>query len=101
MSTTLIEKYIENNFFGKLLGMHFKIIADGEVDYYLTITKDHLATPHAAHGGVMAALADSALGVAGLSAVYKENKVVSTIEYKVNFLAPAFLGDQLVAKARI
>jgi uncharacterized protein (TIGR00369 family) len=99
--TTLIEKYIQNNFFGKLVGMDFKIITEGEVDYYLTITKDHLATPHAAHGGVIATLADSALGVAGLSAVYKENKVVSTVEYKVNFLAPALLGDRLIAKAKI
>ena len=29
----LIEKYIENSFFGKLLGMHFTIISDGVVDY--------------------------------------------------------------------
>ena len=96
-----IEKYIESNFFGQLVGMSFTIVAEGEVDYYLTITKDHLATPHAAHGGVIATLADSALGVAGLSSVYKENKVVSTVEYKVNFLAPALLGDALIAKAKI
>lgn len=31
----------------------------------------------------------------------KENKVVSTIEYKSNFLAPALLNDQLVAKAKV
>lgn len=98
---TLIDKYIQYNFFGKLVGMDFKIIAEGEVEYYLTITKDLLATPHAAHGGVIAALADSALGIAGLSAVHKENKAVSTVEYKVNFLSPAFLNDQLVAKAKI
>ena len=41
------------------------------------------------------------MGVAGLSAVYTENKVVSTIEYKLNFLAPAFLNDQLIAKAKV
>jgi uncharacterized protein (TIGR00369 family) len=98
---TLIEKYIESNFFGKLVDMTFKVIADGEVDYYLTITKDLLATPNAAHGGVIAALSDAALGVAALSSVYKENKVVSTIEYKINFLAPAFLNDQLLAKGKV
>jgi uncharacterized protein (TIGR00369 family) len=97
----LIEKYIQNNHFGKLIGMDFKIISDGVVDYSITITKDHLATPHAAHGGVIAALVDGALGVAGLSAVYKENKVVSTVEYKLNFLSPAFPGDQLLAKAKV
>ncbi len=98
---TLIERYIENNFFGKLVGMEFKILEDGVVDYFITIKKEHLATPHAAHGGVVAALIDGALGVAGLSAVYKENKVVSTVEYKTNFLAPAFLNDRLIAKAKV
>lgn len=101
MEKTLIEKYIENNYFGKLLGMHFKILSEGEVDYFITIKKDHLATPNAAHGGVINALIDGALGVAGLSSVYKENKVVSTIEYKSNFLAPAFLNDKLIAKAKV
>jgi acyl-CoA thioesterase len=97
----LIEKYIENNHFGKLLGMDFKIVAEGEVEYSLTVTHEHLATPHAAHGGMVAALVDAALGVAGLSAVHKENKVVSTVEYKLNFLSPAFPGDQLLAKAKV
>lgn len=104
MSTSnksLIERYIENNFFGKLMGMHFTIVSEGVVDYFLTINKDHLATPNAAHGGVTSALIDGALGAAGLSCVYKENKVVSTIEYKSNFLAPALLNDQLVAKAKV
>jgi acyl-CoA thioesterase len=100
-NNTLIEKYINNNFFGKLIGMDFKIITDGNVDYYLTINKNHLATPNAAHGGVVSSLIDAALGVAGLSAVYKENKVVSTIEYKLNFLAPALLNDKLIAKAKV
>jgi uncharacterized protein (TIGR00369 family) len=97
----LIEKYIENNFFGKLIGMDFKIIEEGIVEYYITINKNHLATPNAAHGGVVSSLIDGALGVAGLSLVAKENKVVSTIEYKLNFLAPTFLNDQLIAKAKV
>ncbi len=98
---TLIKRYIENNFFAKLVGMDFKILEEGVVDYLITIKKEHLATPHAVHGGVIAALIDGALGVAGLSAVYKENKVVSTVEYKTNFLAPAFLNDRLIAKAKV
>ncbi len=97
----LINKYIESNFFGKLIGMHFKIIEEGIVEYYLTISKNHLATPTAAHGGVVSALIDSALGVAALSVVSKENKAVSTIEYKLNFLAPALINDKLVAKAKV
>ncbi len=81
--------------------MHFNIISEGEVEYFLKITQDHLATPHAAHGGVISALADAALGVCALSAVHKENKVVSTVEYKINFLSPALLNDELYAHAKV
>ena len=100
-TSVLLEKYIENNLFGKLIGMDFEIVSEGNVNYYLTISQNHLATPHAAHGGVISSLVDGALGVAGLSCVYKENKVVSTIEYKINFLSPAHLNDKLVAKAKV
>ena len=101
MENNLIEKYIANNHFGKFLGMDFKIISDGHLEYHLTITKTHLATPLAAHGGVIAALIDGALGVAALSAVHKENKVISTVEYKTNFMNPAVLDDQLKAVAKV
>jgi uncharacterized protein (TIGR00369 family) len=97
----LIKKYIENNHFGRLLGMDFKIVKDGIVEYGLPVTKEHLATPNSAHGGLIAALVDGALGVAALSAVHKENKVVSTVEYKLNFLAPVLLNDQLKAIAKV
>ncbi|MDI1354681.1 MAG: PaaI family thioesterase [bacterium] len=97
----LIHKYDRSNAFGKLIGMDYKIISEGEVSYHLTIQEKHLATPLSAHGGLIATLVDSALGVAALSAVCSQNKVVSTVEYKTNFLAPVFLGDQLVATGKV
>lgn len=101
MESGLISKYIENNHFGKLIGMDFKIVGNGEVEYYLTVKKEHLATPLSAHGGVISSLVDGTLGVAGLSAVHKDNKVVSTIEYKINFMSPVFLNDELKALAKV
>ena len=101
MENNLIEKYISHNHFGKLLGMDFKVVSDGHLEYFITITKNHLATPTAAHGGLIAALIDGALGVAALSSVYKENKVISTVEYKTNFLNPALLNDELKAVAKV
>ncbi|MES2680287.1 MAG: PaaI family thioesterase [Bacteroidota bacterium] len=98
---TLIDKYRQSNNFGRLIDMDFEIIADGIVEYRITITQAHLATPGAAHGGLISALVDGALGVAALSAVHKLNKVVSTIEFKLNFLAPALLNDRIVAKAKV
>jgi uncharacterized protein (TIGR00369 family) len=101
MENNIIKKYIEHNHFGKLLGMHFEIINDGEVIYYFKIKPEHLATPHAAHGGAISVLVDATLGVSCLSAVCKENKVISTVEFKVNFLSPALLNDELVANGKV
>lgn len=97
----LIQKYIEYNQFGKLIGMDFNVLSAGNIEYHLTIDSDHLATPKAAHGGVIAALMDAALGVAGLSAVCENDKVVSTLEMSTHFLSPALLGDALKAKANV
>jgi len=97
----LIDKYISQNHFGESLGMNFKIIEHGLIHYYLKIEDKHLATPNAAHGGVISALMDALLGVTGLSAVEKENKVVSTIEFKINFLSPALLNDQLIGIGKL
>ena len=98
---TIIEKYIANNNFGKILGMDFKIIEPGLVHYFLTITKDHLSTPIAAHGGVIAALMDGVLGVAALSNVVEQQKIVSTVEFKINYLAPSLLNDQLMGIGKV
>lgn len=98
---TLIEQYIANNHFGKLLGMDFKIVESGVVHHFLTITKDHLATPLAAHGGVITALMDAVLGVTALSDTVNEHKAVSTVEFKINFLAPALLNDELFGIGKI
>lgn len=98
---SLIQKYIEGNQFGKLIGMNFNILSAGNIEYFMTIDSKHLATPKAAHGGVVAAFIDAALGVAGLSAVCENDKVVSTLEMSIRFLLPAILGDSLTANATV
>ena len=98
---TIIEQYIAHNNFGKILGMDFKIIEPGLVHYFMTIKEEHLSTPKVAHGGVIATLMDGVLGVAALSNVVAQNKVVSTVEFKINYLSPALLGDQLFGIGKI
>jgi len=51
------------------------------------------------HGGIISALADCAGGCAALSLAPADTKVL-TVEYKVNFLAPA-RGDTIVATGRV
>ncbi len=91
----LIDQYIAQNNFGRTLGMDFKILEPGLVHYFITIKPEHLATPKAAHGGVISALMDGLLGVTALSVSEKDNDIVSTVEFKINFLGPAFVGDTL------
>jgi uncharacterized protein (TIGR00369 family) len=98
---TLIEQYIAQNNFGKTLGMDFRIIEPGLVHYHITINHNHLATPNAAHGGVISALMDGLLGVTALSVSALENKIISTVEFKINFLAPALLDDDLTGIGKL
>jgi uncharacterized protein (TIGR00369 family) len=51
------------------------------------------------HGGIISALADCAGGCAALSLAPAGTKVL-TVEYKINFLAPA-KGDTIVAIGRV
>lgn len=81
--------------------MKFNIEAPGHITYSMPVTEKHLATPIAAHGGSIAALMDATMGVCALSQVIDENKVVSTLEMKISFLAPGQLGDELIGTAEI
>ncbi|MBS1646857.1 MAG: PaaI family thioesterase [Bacteroidetes bacterium] len=97
----IIEKYIEFNKFGKELGLHFEIEAPGVVHHRLTIKPQHLATPAAVHGGVIAAMMDAVLGVAALSISSQNMNIVSTVEFKINYFNPCLLGDELIGESYI
>lgn len=97
----IIQLYEQANNFGDMLGMELTLHKPGKISYKMEVTKKHLATPIAAHGGALASLVDGTLGVAGLSLVSEEGKVVSTIEFKINYLKPALEGDVLVATGEV
>ncbi|MES2836864.1 MAG: PaaI family thioesterase [Bacteroidota bacterium] len=98
---SIIDKYNEFNNFGRLLGMTFTIPKPGLVHYHLTISEQHLATPIASHGGVISAMMDGVLGIPALSLAIEQNKVVSTVEFKINFLSPALLNDTLLGIGKV
>ena len=97
----IIQLYDKTNNFGNFLGIHFDILEKGNVEYFASIDKQLLATPKAVHGGFLATLCDGALGIAALSTVVEENKIVATIEMTIKYLKPAFEGDEIVAKAKV
>ena len=54
-----------------------------------------------AHGGVLAGLMDAALGAAALTLAFTAGELVSTVEFKINYLQPVHLGDELRAVAQV
>ena len=98
---SILEKYNAVNTFGKLIGLKLRVIEPGHVEYKMTITEDHLSNPFAAHGGAVSAMMDGILGVAALSLAVEEKKLVSTVEFKINYFAPVEKGDQLVGRGKV
>lgn len=91
----LIELYKEINNFGRFMNMAFQVIEPGIVHYNMKVNENHLATPVAMHGGALAGFMDAIIGVSALSIVAPQNKLVSTVEFKINYLIPVLLNDDL------
>ncbi len=91
----ILNAYNKTNNFGRLFGMDYKITSPTTIEYYMTVDEKFLATPTAMHGGALAGMMDAVVGVASLNVTSKKGKVVSTIEFKINYLKPVLLGEQL------
>ena len=97
----ILRLYNSINQYGILNELELEVVSPGHIRYKMSVKEKHLATPIAIHGGVLSALMDAALGVASLSASCHDGKLVSTIEFKINYLAPARLGDVLIAEGKV
>lgn len=101
MKAQILEAYNLGNHFGRLLGMQFIELDNGEIEYSLTITESHLATPSTAHGGVIAAFSDALLGVGALSFSSGFGNIVSTVEFKVSYFRPVKLNDLIIGRTAV
>ena len=81
------------------LGARLVSVAPGEVEIALPYSERVTQQQNGFHGGAMGALADIAGGYAALT-VAAEGLEVTTVEYKINFLA-AFQGGELRATGRV
>ena len=54
-----------------------------------------MSSPGVGHGGVDAAMMDAIIGTTALSQVFHQKKLVSTIEFKINYFKP-ILGDDIL-----
>lgn len=97
----MLQNYRHFNQFGMHNEMLTEIIDLGHLKVKMKIKEMHCASPNTCHGGVTAALMDAALGGAALSKVILDQKLVSTIEFKINYLRPVHLDDELEATAKV
>ncbi|UOQ72675.1 PaaI family thioesterase [Hymenobacter cellulosilyticus] len=98
---TLVAIYNQINHYGRTNGMQLTVASPGQVEYSMTVRPEHLSSPGTCHGGVIAGLMDSALGAAALTLAFQTGELVSTVEFKINYLHPVRLQDLLVARARV
>jgi len=81
------------------LGAAIGRVEPGEVEIEMPYRAD-LAQQHGfIHGGIISAIADSACGYAAFSLSAPDSAVL-TVEYKVNFVAPA-KGERLLARGEV
>lgn len=82
------------------LGFEWSFEED-EVVFRVDLKPEHQGGPGVAHGGVISALMDSALGARTLALVLPQGRATSTVELKVNYLRPAPLGETLVTSTEV
>ncbi len=85
--------------FYKHLGITLTRLSWGRSEIRLKVRRELTQDAGVAHGGVAASLIDSAVGLA-LCTMLRSQELITTIELKVNFIAPAKPGI-LRAKGRI
>jgi uncharacterized protein (TIGR00369 family) len=83
----------------RLFGARVTKVEPGMVEIELDVQADYLQPHGHAHGVILAALADSATGYAAQTLLAPEFDVV-TVEYKINYLAPAF-GERMRARGTV
>jgi uncharacterized protein (TIGR00369 family) len=97
----LVAGYNRINAYGQANGMTLSASEPGQAEYRMVIGPAHLSSPGVAHGGVLAGLMDAVLGAAALTLAFTVGELVSTVEFKINYLHPVRLGDELRAVAQV
>ena len=83
-----------------MLGLHVTAVHAGEARFELEVDLRRHANPMGTlHGGVLSALADSAMGFA-YATLLAEDETFTTLELKINYLKPVWSG-RLYAMGRV
>lgn len=81
--------------------MSFEIKSPGIISYQMTILDKHLSSPNTAHGAVIAGFMDCVLGLSALSMAITKDHLTSTVEFKINYIRPVKLGEELIGHGKV
>ncbi|MGG0177209.1 PaaI family thioesterase [Gottfriedia acidiceleris] len=98
MSVKEVEKLLQQHSFDRHIGITVKELKEANIILELTITPSLLNYNQKVHGGVIAALLDTAMGMM-IRTVVGERSV--TVNLNISYLAPANENETLIATAKI
>ena len=96
---SFVEESFAQQAFMRLMGAQLLKVVPGEVEILLPFNKDLTQQHGFLHAGVVTTIVDNACGYAALS-LMPAGASVLTVEFKVNFLAPA-KGERFIAKGSV
>jgi uncharacterized protein (TIGR00369 family) len=99
MSMNQVKRMARSTPFYRHLGIRLIGLRPGISELQMRVTRSLTQSAGVAHGGVAASLIDSAVGLA-LCTLIKPGQLITTVEMKLNYLAPVPLGT-LKAKGKI
>jgi uncharacterized protein (TIGR00369 family) len=82
-------------------GLLFEIHEPGHITYKMTIQEKHLSSPNTAHGASLAGFMDCVLGLSALSQAITQENLTSTVEFKINFVRPVHLGEEIIGIGKV
>jgi len=95
------EPYIPlNSQFAKTMGYEFIGREDGRASIAVRVDSAYANRHGIAHGGVLTSLMDTACGTAMGSQPSTGHRGVMTLSLTVNYVAPAHVGDRIIATAQ-
>ncbi|MBG07720.1 MAG: hypothetical protein CME68_03120 [Halobacteriovoraceae bacterium] len=101
MTLEELEKIIKKtNLFDPYLGI-VREIKNNKIFQKLKVEEKHLGAPNTCHGGMLASLMDSVLGLTTWVDSVPKGFYCSTVEFKINYLNRAMLGDTIIGEGTI
>ena len=98
-ATEMVRRRIKESKSTELLGFDVESVHDGRAIFRLDVRPRHKQIHGVVHGGILAALADTAAAIAAYTVIPKGVEI-ATLEFKINYLEPV-PGGRVKADAKV